>query len=87
VCHFIRELVAARFPDDPSRQLPATPMRRHHFIYMRNRYLTDPAILDAIGDLHRSIATEQARATGLLEQDGGSWTHPSLDRLLHAWAL
>jgi hypothetical protein len=82
---FMRDLVAARFPDDPSRQLPALPMRRHHFIYMRNRYLTDPAILAAIGDLHRSIATEQARATGLLEPDrGGSWTHPSLDRLLHA---
>jgi hypothetical protein len=82
---FIRELVAARFPDDLSKQLPAVPMRRHHFIYMRNRYLTDPAILEAIGDLHRSIATEQARATGLLEPyGGGSWTHPSLDRLLHA---
>jgi hypothetical protein len=52
---------------------------------MRNRYLTDPAILDAIGDLHRSIAAEQARGTGLLEPDGaGSWTHPSLDRLLQA---
>jgi hypothetical protein len=82
---FMRDLVAARFPDDPSRHLPAAPMRRHHFIYMRNRYLTDPAILEAIGNLHRSIATEQARATGLLKADGaGSWTHPSLDRLLHA---
>jgi hypothetical protein len=82
---FMRELVAARFPDDPSSQLPLAPMRRHHFIYMRNRYLTDPAILTAIGDLHRSLAVEQARATGLLEPDrGGSWTHPSLDRLLHA---
>jgi hypothetical protein len=82
---FIRDRVAALFPDDPSRQLPALPMRRHHFIYMRNRYLTDPAILDAIGDLHRSIAADQARATGLLKPDGGgSWTHPSLDRLLHA---
>ena len=81
----MRDLVAARFPDDPSSQLPLAPMRRHHFIYLRNRYLTDPAILSAIGDLHRSIAAEQARATGLLEPDGGgSWTHPSLDRLLHA---
>ena len=82
---FMRDLVAARFPGDVSRHLPATPMRRHHFIYMRNRYLTDPAILEAIGDLHRLLAAEQARATGLLDPDGdGSWTHPSLDRLLHA---
>ena len=82
---FIRALVAARFPDDESKQLPAAPMRRHHFIYMRNRYLMDTASLDAIGDLHRSIAAEQARATGLLDPDrGGSWTHPSLRRLLHA---
>jgi hypothetical protein len=60
-------------------------MRRHHFIYMRNRYLMDPAILEATGDFHRSIAAAQARMTGLLEPDGGgSWTHPGLDRLLHA---
>src|SRR5687767_7401447 len=82
---FMRDLVTARFPNDPSRQLPVTPMRRHHFIYMRNRYLTDPTVLNAIGDLHRSLAADQARATGLLDPDrGGSWTHPSLDRLLHA---
>jgi hypothetical protein len=82
---FMRKLVAARYPDDPSRQLPAGPMRRHHFIYMRNRYLTHPTVLEAIGDLHRSIAAEQACTTGLLGSDGGgSWTHPSLDRLLHA---
>jgi hypothetical protein len=82
---FIRDLIASRFPNDPSRQLPAIPMRRHHFIYMRNRYLTEPTVLKAIGDLHRSIAAEQARAIGLLDPKGcGSWTHPSLDRLLHA---
>jgi hypothetical protein len=81
----MRDLVAARFPDDPSRQLPPAPMRRHHFIYMRDRYLIDPAILKAIGDLHRSLAAGQARTTGLLDPEaGGSWTHPSLDRLLHA---
>jgi hypothetical protein len=52
---------------------------------MRNRYLTDPSILKTIGDLHRSVAAEQACATGLLDTDRrGSWTHPSLDRLLHA---
>jgi hypothetical protein len=82
---FMRDLVAARFPNNPSRQLPAVPMRRHHFIYMRNRYLTEPTLLKAIGDLHRSLAAEQARAIGLLDPNrDGSWTHPSLDRLLHA---
>jgi hypothetical protein len=79
------KVVAARFPDDESKQLPTAPMRRHHFIYMRNRYLTDPAILEAIGNLHRALAADQARTTGLLDPEGeGSWTHPSLDRLLHA---
>ncbi len=82
---FMRDIVGARFPNEPSRHLPVTPMRRHHFIYMRDRYLTRPAFLGVIGDLHRVLAADQARGTGLLDPDGeGSWTHPSLDRLLHA---
>src|SRR5438477_4695159 len=30
-----------RYPKDMSRWLPDTPMRRHHYLYARNRYLTD----------------------------------------------
>ncbi|MDQ3430906.1 MAG: hypothetical protein M3467_01545 [Actinomycetota bacterium] len=64
--------------------LPAAPMRRHHYLYLRNRYLTDPAVLDQLSEIHRSAATQQAVGMGLLSSTaGGSWTHPSLDRLLY----
>jgi hypothetical protein len=65
-------------------RLPRQAMRRHHYLYIRNRYLTDPAILDLLGDIHRRAAAAQAREIGLVDPDGdGSWTHPSLDRLLY----
>ena len=41
VWKMIRSLVAERFPDDPSMQLPDEPMRRHHYAYGRDRYLAD----------------------------------------------
>ncbi len=64
--------------------LPVQPMRRHHYLYLRNRYLTDPAVLDQLSEIHRAAATHQAVGMGLLSSTaGGSWTHPSLDRLLH----
>lgn len=65
-------------------RLPRTPMRRHHYLYLRNRYLTDPAILSQLGDIHRKAAADQARQIGLLDPaGGGSWTRPHLDRVLH----
>ena len=65
-------------------RLPRQPMRRHHYMYLRNRYLTDPAILEALGDIHRRVAAAQALELGLVDPAGnGSWTHPSLDRLLY----
>ena len=60
-------------------------MRRHHYLYGRSRYLTDPAMLAALGARHREIAAEQAGTLGLLDPQGpGSWTHPDLTRMLHA---
>jgi hypothetical protein len=60
-------------------------MRRHHYLYGRDRYLTDHAVLDELQALHRRIATSQARELGLLDPDGpGSWTHPDPSRMLHA---
>ncbi|MFZ6005757.1 MAG: hypothetical protein ACOYXM_17675 [Actinomycetota bacterium] len=65
-------------------RLPRRPMRRHHYLYLRNRYLTDPAILDQLGAIHRTAAARQAVELGLLDPaGGGSWTHPHLDRLLY----
>lgn len=65
-------------------RLPRAPMRRHHYLYLRNTYLTRPEILDQLGEIHRQVAADQARQIGLLDPDGaGSWTQPSLDRLLH----
>jgi hypothetical protein len=82
---FIRSIVEDVFPGDPSMHLPDAPMRRHHYLYGRERYLTDPAILEEVDRLHRELAAEQARELGLLDPDGpGSWTHPDLSRMLHA---
>jgi hypothetical protein len=85
VWDFLRGRIGARFPNDPSQWLADAPMRRHHYLYARNRYLTHPSVLTALGKLHREIAASQARDLGLLDPDGpGSWTHPDLSRLLYA---
>ena len=81
----IRRLVKKQFPNDPSMHLPAYRYKRHHYEYGRNRYLTDPVILAQLQELHRALAAEQARELGLFDPSGeGSFTHPSLDRLLYA---
>lgn len=85
VWNHMRHIVAERFPDDASMHLPKRPMRRHHYVYARDRYLTDPRILERLGELHRELAAAQAREVGLLDPSGrGSFTHPDLSRVLHA---
>lgn len=65
-------------------RLPRQPMRRHHYLYLRNRYLTDPETLERLGQIHREAAARQALQLGLLDiSAGGSWTHPNLDRVLY----
>jgi hypothetical protein len=69
----------------PHIVLPDRPMRRHHHRYLRDRYLTRPDLLAALGDSHRRLAIGQARSLGLLDPDGpGSYTHPDLSRMLYA---
>ena len=85
VWDFVRRLVREHYPKDPSQWLPARSMRHHHYTYGRNRYLTDPLVLAALGDRHRALASDQARELGLMDPAGsGSWTHPDLTRMLHA---
>ncbi|MFN2488141.1 MAG: hypothetical protein ABR529_00045 [Actinomycetota bacterium] len=83
--NFMRTIVAELFPDEPDMHLPVEPMRRHHYLYGRNRYLSDPDILPGITELHRRFAADQARVLGLMDPEGlGSWTHPHQDRIVHA---
>jgi hypothetical protein len=85
VWNFIRDRVRAHFPDQTDRWLPEQPMRRHHYRYLRNRYLTQSTVLALINERHRTLAADQARQLGLLDATGpGSWTHPDLSRMLHA---
>ena len=85
VWHFMRRIAAEQFPDQPGLHLPSQPMRRHHYTYLRDRYLTDPGILSELGRLHRETAILQAREMGLLDPKGpGSFTYPHLSRMLHA---
>lgn len=81
----LRKEAKRRFPHRPEMQLPRQPMRRHHYLYGRTRYLACPKVLEEIARLHRELAAEQARELGLLDPDGpGSWTHPGLSRMLYA---
>jgi hypothetical protein len=85
VWQLLRDRTRRHVVSDPAKWLPAQPMRRHHYLYARNRYLADPAILATLSELHRRLAAAQARQLGLLDPDGpGSWTHPHLSRMLHA---
>jgi hypothetical protein len=85
VWNTMRKVVSSMFPRDRSKHLPSQPMRRHHYLYMRNRYLADPEVFGTLAAKWRDIASDQAQSVGLLDEQGdGSWTHPSLERLLHA---
>ena len=65
-------------------RLPSRPMRRHHYLYLRSRYLTLRHVQAELGQLHREHAARQARELGLLDPDGdGSWTHPHPTRSLY----
>ena len=65
--------------------LPPQRYKRYHYEYGRNRYLTNPIVLEQLQGLHRKLAGEQARELGLLDLEGeGSFTHPSLNRLVYA---
>ena len=80
-----RRCVREQFPKDPTMWLPGRPMRRHHYLYGRTRYLTDPIILAELAGLHREHAARQALEIGLVDPHGpGSWTHPDLTRMIHA---
>jgi len=85
VWELVRRIVTERFPNQPRMHLPPEPMKRYHYVYGRNRYLTAPQVQSKLLELHRRLATEQARELGLLDPQGpGSWTHPDLSRLLYA---
>jgi hypothetical protein len=81
----LRRLVRERFPGDAAMWPPEQPMRRYHYRYGRDRYLTDPAVLQELATIHREANAALARRLGLLDPDGpGSWTHPDPSRLC-AW--
>ena len=81
----LRSLIREALPKRPDLWLPDRPMRRHHYLYGRSRYLAAPGVLEEIAELHRELATEQAQQCGLMDSDGpGSWTHPDLSRMLYA---
>ena len=85
VWDLIRKTIRRRFPGRSDLHLSERPMRRHHYLYARNRYLTHPEVLANLARLQRELAADQARELGLLDPDGpGSWTHPDLSRMLHA---
>jgi hypothetical protein len=81
VCRLVKEI----FPNDPSMWLPPDdPMRRYHYRYVKDKYLKDDQVDQAIRDASRREGVETARELGLLNPDGpGSTTHPDRSRLLY----
>lgn len=74
-----------KFKNDPLMWLPSQRYKRYHYIYGRNNYLTEPTALAAIQEKHREISARQAAELGLLDPEGeGSFTRPSMDRLIYA---
>jgi len=85
VWQHVCKVLQQRFPDWPDLHLPATPMRRHHYLYARKHALAVPGFLDALASRHRELAAHLAEELGLCDQNGpGSWTHPHLSRMIHA---
>jgi hypothetical protein len=85
VWRFIQRAVKKAHKNNPSMWLPSQRYKRYHYSYGRNCYLADPVILERIQERHREIAARQAAELGLLDPEGeGSFTRPSLDRLIYA---
>lgn len=85
VWHFVRRVVKKVHKNNPAMWLPPQRYTRHHYMYGRTRYLTNPTIFEQIQLVSRHFAAEQARELGLLDENGeGSFTRPSLDRLVYA---
>jgi hypothetical protein len=81
----VRDGVAQQLGNAGGLALPMSPMRRHHYLYARKRCLERPGLLEQLMAKHRRLAATQAAELGLCHPDGeGSWTHPHLDRMLHA---
>ena len=84
VWDLVRRIVRERYPREMRRWLPAEPMRRHHYLYGRERLLLP--IREQLPRPVRRIAAHQAVTDlGLCDPDGpGSVTHPDLNRMLYA---
>ena len=66
-------------------EVPAAPMRRYHYAYLRDRYLASGsgAQLEALTAVFNHHATLQAVQIELCDPDGsGSLTHPHPDRVV-----
>src|SRR5260370_9899826 len=61
VWKLMRRTVKKVFPDDESMRLPSRPMRRHHYLYGRNRFLSNPAGLAGPSTPHRGGPAGAAR--------------------------
>lgn len=73
-----------RYPNDTSKWLPETPMRRHHYSHAKRTFLLDDDLLESLGDVHRRQAAALAREVGLCDPEAnGSLTHPSPRRVVY----
>lgn len=64
----LRAAVRERFPTEPHRWLPEAPMRRHHYSYLRDRYLTEPLLDEILGEF-RTLACAHALEIGMCAED------------------
>jgi hypothetical protein len=80
----IRNWSTRHWPHNPELHAPATPYQRHHYRHMRD-ICVQTDVLATLREAMTNAACELAQQIGLCDPAGeGSWTHPSLDRTLHA---
>jgi hypothetical protein len=80
----IRSFLRGRFGYEFVQHPPAKPIKRHHWLYMDERYLTDPEVKAAMRRIHEEISCLQALEAGLCDPaGGGSLNHPAESRCLY----
>jgi hypothetical protein len=83
VCDAAAEM-ARTYPELVGRLPGPVPPRWDAFRYVRNRYLSDPEVLEQLQHRFTELSVEQARHLGLLDPDGpGSLSHPDRSRVVY----
>lgn len=63
----MRAIAKDLFPDEPWMWLPSRPMKRHHYLYFKKKYLKDPLVLAQLKRCERELAALLAQDCGIFD--------------------